>query len=129
VGVWARKTWTDDWRRNDGCWQVGITSLGHRDHLIAAIQELRVPAKEAVAKEAVAKTDEPNAATSSATLAGATEKVKDVVSADQLGASKQPKQSGANAVEAQKGSQLPGAKVASLKFFGNTLEVASNLCR
>ena len=94
---------------------MGITSLGHRDHLIAAIQELRVPAKEAVAKEAVAKTDEPNAATSSATLAGATEKVKDVVSADQLGASK--------------GSQLPGAKVASLKFFGNTLEVASNLCR
>jgi hypothetical protein len=28
-----------------------------------------------------------------------------------------------------KASQLPGAKVASLKFFGNTLEVASNLCR
>ena len=48
-------------------------------------------------------------------LAGATEKVKDVGTADQLGASK--------------GSQLPGAKVASLKFFGNTLEVASNLCR
>ena len=41
MGVWARKTWTDEWRRNDGCWQVGITSLGHREHLIAAIQELR----------------------------------------------------------------------------------------
>jgi hypothetical protein len=89
---------------------VGITSLGHREHLIAAIQELWVPAK-----EAVEKTDESNAATSSVPLAGATEKVKDVGTADQLGASK--------------GSQLPGAKVASLKFFGNTLEVASNLCR
>ena len=41
MGVWARKTWTDEWRRTDGCWQVGITSLGHREHLIAAIQELR----------------------------------------------------------------------------------------
>jgi hypothetical protein len=61
-----------------------------------------VPPKDAVAKKDVPRTDESNAATSSAPGAGASMKVNDGESADQLGASNQPKPVGASAVEVQK---------------------------
>ena len=60
------------------------------------------PPKDVVAKKDVAKTDESNAATSSAPVAGATMQAKDGENADQLSASNQRKQTGANAVPAQK---------------------------